>query len=221
MFDAFEQDTNAQDKAILALTDKATSAAALNLIHATGKELELVGRWGPEGHILMICEAIAQGIHVDDLADHFRREIEAAKDRAKDKRAMIEAVDRVLKARRGEVREHDAHLESMRNALQREAASLEASLIGGKERDEKMERLREAAVASGVDVEAVLGAVPPPPDAAAVMKRVQRMRADADAATKVLFDPLRRLEALPEWMRECISIMEPGGKAAALAMMPY
>ncbi|NYG33426.1 hypothetical protein HZU83_15655 [Sphaerotilus montanus] len=69
MFDAFEQDTEAQDKAILALTDKATSAAALNLIHATGKELELVGRWGPEGHILMICEAIAQGIHVDDLTD--------------------------------------------------------------------------------------------------------------------------------------------------------
>lgn len=160
MFDAFEQDTNAQDKAILALTDKATSAAALNLIHATGKELELVGRWGPEGHILMICEAILQGIHVDDLADYFRREIEAAKDRAKDKRAMIEAVDQILKARRGVVREHDAHLEFMRNALQREAASLEASLIGGKERDEKMERLREAAAASGVDVEAVLGAVP-------------------------------------------------------------
>lgn len=53
------------------------------------------------------------------------------------------------------------------------------------------------------------------------MKRVQRMRADADAATKVLFDPLRRLEALPEWMREVIAIMEPGDKAAALALMPY
>lgn len=221
MFDAFEQDTEAQDKAILALKDKATSVAALNLIHATRKELELQGQWALDGYVLMIAEAILEGIHTDDLAEHFRREAAAAQARTEEKHALVKRLDGLLKARRNEVRAHDLQLETMVKALRGEAARLEGVVILAKDRDERMKRLKAAAEASGADITAVLNAVPPPIDEAEVLTRSRRMAADAGMAMSVKDDPLRRLDVLPEWMRESIPTLTPGDHAAAIALVPY
>lgn len=191
------------DAILIALQDSSILRAAHDAASAMATEVRLVDRNGDNSWFQLISEAAFAGFQPHDMATRFAGE--AARSRARTERmlARMGEVDARLKQRGEVLKAADAKLGAMLQAIERVMADSRRAV---KDSDEKVERLKAAAEAAGVDPAVLLRATTKVDESAENLLR-HRVGAAVVPIKTVLADPLRCTDGLPAWVRDLVAEM--------------
>ena len=199
------------DALITATASAEIRRASRSLLRTLVDEIDLRNASGNQrGGYFLVLEAVMNGIDPAELPSHFEREAAASRQRVQTALAALDEADARLKARRSILCARDGQLSALLSAIElAKNESVRAVQMQEYEIDvpTKTNNLVTAALEAGIDPAGLLALRPPRLDKEVESLKRYTLDLAVDPIRAVLNDPLRRIEKLPEWVRNILAKM--------------